>query len=142
MKKIQLALIALFAVAIVGCGGTKVEIAEVSGTVTMNGQPLEEVKVTFAPDPEQMTEVGKASHAITDENGKYRLKYSGDQAEFGAQVGVHRITALDIMAENSRDNPISVRIHRKYKVASKTDLTYEVKSGGPHTHDFELESAQ
>ena len=127
---------AFFVIAIVGCSGNSVEVVEVEGTVTQAGQPLDEVKVMFSPDPEKGF-AGQTSKAITDENGKYRLKYNADQ--FGAEVGWHVVTALDIKAENSRDNPIPFRVNQKYSQPARSGLTFEVKSGEPQTIDFELD---
>ena len=125
---------------LVGCSGSQFEFAEVEGVVTQDGQPLPEVKITFSPDPERVTTPARASHAVTDENGRFRLKYSGPETEFGAQVGWHFVTALDFKAENSRDNPIPVRIAAKYSQAAKSDLEFEVKaSEAPQEINFELE---
>lgn len=122
------------------------EIVEVTGTVTQNGKPLEEVKVIFSPDPAGIPQQelaagrGQLSHAITDKEGRYRLKYRGKSAEFGAEVGTHAVTAIDVLAENSRDNPIPPRISQKYMIASGTDIVFEVKSGEEAVEfDFELE---
>ena len=129
-----------------GCGPS-FEIVEVSGTVTQNGQPLNEVKVIFSPNPANIPPEdlkagrGQPSHAITDENGKYRLRYRGDASEFGAEVGKHFVTAIDVLAENSRDNPIPPRISQKYMIGSATDIFFEVRSGEEDgmVFDFELE---
>ncbi len=131
-------------IALVGCGGPDIEIVEVTGTVTQDGQPLNEVKIIFTPEPGSISAeklaagAGQLSQAITDENGKYRLKYRGKSHDYGAEVGSHRITAIDVFAENSRDNPIPPRISQKYSIASETDLQYEVKPGGDAVFDFEL----
>ena len=128
-----------------GCG-SNLEIVEVTGTVTQNGQPLNEVKVIFSPSPAEITAEklkdggGQSSHAITDDNGNYRLRYRGDASEYGAEVGKHFVTAIDVFAENSRDNPIPPRISQKYTIASETDIFFEVKSGEEElVFDFELE---
>jgi hypothetical protein len=136
----QFLLISVF-VCLLGCSGPKIEVVEVEGVVTQNGKPLPEVSITFSPDPEKEC-FGKSSSAITDESGKYRLKYLGGNPEYGAEVGWHRITAQDYMAENSRDNPIPPRIATKYSLVGKTDLEFEVKPGEAQTKDFELEPRQ
>lgn len=129
----------------VGCGPS-FEIVEVTGTVTQNGEPLNEVKVIFTPNPAEISaeEIkqgrGQLSHAITDEQGRYRLRYRGDSHEYGAEIGKHFVTAIDVFAENSRDNPIPPRISQKYMIAAETDIFFEVKSGEEQMEfDFELE---
>ena len=126
---------ALLGCSIIGCSGKSVEIVEVEGTVTQNGQPLDQVKIMFSPDHEKGPP-GQTSQAITDENGKYRLKYK--DGKLGAEVGWHIVNALDIKAENSRDNPIPNRVGAKYATPATSDLSFEVKSGGPQTINFEL----
>lgn len=137
IMKYQIFLVGLFVITLVGCSGNKVEVVEVEGTVMQNGQPLDEVKIMFSPDPEKGF-VGQSSQAITDENGKFRLKYNAKSPEFGAEVGWHLITALDVKAENSRDNPIPNRIGRNYTQPTKSGLEFEVKSGEKQTFDIEL----
>ena len=128
-----------------GCGPS-FEVIEVTGTVTQGGDPLEEVKVIFSPNPADIPPAelkqgrGQLSYAITDAQGKYRLKYRGKSKDFGAEVGKHSVTAIDVMAENSRDNPIPPRISQKYMIASQTDIFFEVKTGEEQMEfDFELE---
>ena len=55
------------------------KVAPVSGTVTLDGKPLERASVLFLP------EKGRPSFGVTDELGKYSLNYSMDQR--GAEVG-------------------------------------------------------
>ena len=136
--KIQSLIVAVLMCGLIGCSGPKVQVVELSGTVMVNGNPIQGVRVIFSPDPEKEC-FGRSSDALTDENGKYRLKYKGDSAEFGAEVGWHRITIMDVLKANSRDNPIPARIARKYSDAGKTDLAFEVKPGESQTFDFELE---
>lgn len=130
-----------------GCGGPDFKVVEVTGTVTQDGKPLNEVKIMFLPDPANLPPEdleqgrGQLSQAITDEEGKYRLKYRGDSHEYGAEEGKHRITAIDVLAENSRDNPIPPRISQKYAIASETDISYEVAPKDPEeplVFNFEL----
>lgn len=69
-----------------GCGGTSgPELAEVSGTVTIDGKPAEGVRVNFMPDAG-----GRASSATTDADGSYTLAYSSESS--GAVVGAHKVT--------------------------------------------------
>ena len=130
---------------VIGCDRPNIEVVEVTGTVTQNGKPLQEVKVVFSPDPASIPKellesgtAGQSSQAITDDQGKYRLRYRGDLHDYGAEVGNHIVIAIDVMSENSRDNPIPPRIKREYSVASKSDIYFEVKAGQAATFDFEL----
>jgi len=55
-------------------------VAPVSGTVTLDGQPLPKASVLFQPD-----KGGRPSFGVTNEEGGYTLAYSMNQS--GAEVG-------------------------------------------------------
>ena len=59
------------------------ETASVSGTVTLDGQPLEGAMVSFVPSQ------GRASNGKTDADGNFTLHYTG--AIEGAVLGTHRV---------------------------------------------------
>src|SRR5512138_20654 len=79
-----LALLALVA----GCGGSGAgdlpELAEVTGRVTMAGQPLEGAIVVFEP-----RQGGSLSTGVTDADGRFELIYSQDHK--GAVPGQHTV---------------------------------------------------
>jgi hypothetical protein len=104
---------------LVGCSDMKV--APVSGSVTLDGQPVPKASVTFHPEAG-----GRPSFGVTDENGKYRLGYSMN--EEGAEVGKCRVvvsTALEqgeygsgrakelIPRRYANDEPIIVDVESK-----------------------------
>ena len=67
-----------------GCGGRGgPSLVEVRGTVTHQGEPLENLMVHFQP------ESGRPSHGITDSQGNFTLEYLPDQP--GAVPGQHRV---------------------------------------------------
>lgn len=66
-----------------GCGKRGPKLVDVSGTVTLDGQPLGNVIVTFVP-----IEGGVSSSSVTDEAGRFRLSCSLGR---GALVGRHRV---------------------------------------------------
>ncbi|MDA7994250.1 MAG: carboxypeptidase-like regulatory domain-containing protein, partial [Pirellulales bacterium] len=47
------------------------EVADVVGTVTLDGKPLEGASITFAPQS------GRSSSGVTDSSGRYSLNYTG-----------------------------------------------------------------
>lgn len=78
-----------------GCGGGKPSIAAVSGVVKVDGKPYPNAYVTFQPVGDAGNpNPGRGSMGITDENGKFTLKY--DDGSPGAVVGKHivRITSM------------------------------------------------
>ena len=119
-------LLLLFLVALAGCEKLP-QFGRVSGTVTMNGQPLDQVRVLFMPDPEEGNQ-GAYSVCITDDDGKYDLVYSQDSEIHGAIVGWHRCVVEDIKGENTRDEVIPIRIPAEYSSSGHTPLRFEVKA--------------
>ena len=135
MKTVQFLLLVFGMLAfLVGCsGGKKVPpLAEISGTVVANGQSLPQVKVVFMPEPKEgeVLDAAQPSTALTDENGKFSLKYLGNPELSGAAVGLHRITMDDVLHHESRDEPVPFRFSQSLVNASSTPLTFEVKEGG------------
>ncbi len=70
-------------VALTGCGKRGPKLVDVSGTVTLDGQPLSNVIVTFVP-----IGGGLSSSGVTDEAGHFRLSCSLGR---GALLGQHRV---------------------------------------------------
>jgi hypothetical protein len=123
----------LLAVALAGCGQSQ-NVAEVSGTVTLGGQPLPNAIVKFAPK-----EAGVPSFGRTDASGKYRLQYTRDVA--GAEIGEHTVS-ISSYSEGKPDEdppvpPSPETVPAKYNV--NTELTATVKSGS-NPIDFALDS--
>jgi hypothetical protein len=122
-------------VALSGCSGQgdRPPLGRVSGTVTLDGQPLADLEVTFSP------EKGRPSAGRTDGSGRYELIYV--LTTKGAKVGKHRVfiggppaDADDGAAQKTGDRPtIPARYSRQ------SELTADVK-GGSNTFNFALES--
>jgi hypothetical protein len=126
-----LALPGLFA----GCGGQR--LAEVEGTVTLDGKPLENVRVEFLPDPERQT-TGPRSTGVTDAQGRFRLVCENQQS--GAVVGTHRVLVTDLKQweglsarREDADKPLKPsRVPARYTDVGKTPFkSVEVKPNGP-----------
>jgi hypothetical protein len=116
-----------------GCGGEDgPNLGEVTGTVTLDGQPLVGATIDFRPiDPELSSYDGQ-----TDEKGRYVLHATADRqgAEFGeytVHVTMPKYAADDPRAANA------VKIPAKYN--TRTELKAEIKDG-ENEFDFELTS--
>jgi hypothetical protein len=130
-------LVLLGLVVALGCGSSK--SAPVSGTITMDGQPLAHVAVSFQPEDEGKLNTGVGSYAQTDDQGKYSLKLIGGGT--GAVVGKHRVQILPVVEDNSTNDRVpqpKLKIPMQYN--SKTQLTYEVKPGSNTDANFDLSS--
>ena len=112
-----------------GCGGNE-NLSEVSGTVRLDGEPLNDALVVYSP-----TSGGTTAYGRTDESGRYRMYFKDDEP--GAWLGENRvrISTGDVGATGGAGKP--ERVPDVYNV--KSDLTVEVKPG-ENTFDFELKS--
>ncbi len=83
----------LLACAAAGCGTR--HYAEVEGTLTLNGAPLGDVEIVFVPEPARGNGGNNAS-ALTDAEGRYRLRTPKDNRE-AAAVGAYRVIVTDLL---------------------------------------------
>lgn len=115
-----------------GCRN-EVELGDVQGTVTMDGNPLPDATVRFIPQGGGRSALGR-----TDENGNYTMLYSATAT--GALVGPVRVEItlaeeVTDAAGNSTMKPET--IPARYNTAS--ELTVDVGSGN-NDFDFDLTS--
>ncbi|MDR3232554.1 MAG: carboxypeptidase-like regulatory domain-containing protein [Planctomycetaceae bacterium] len=129
-------LLVLFAA---GCGQRGLQgLAQVSGTITLNGQPLDGATISLLP----VTEGLRAAGAVSDASGNFRVTtlHSND----GVQPGEYLISVTKVhlegvlpaaevrklKAEGKEYNPTQIqRIPEKYLKAETSDLKIAVKSG-------------
>ncbi|QDV51736.1 transthyretin-like family protein [Gimesia fumaroli] len=129
-----------------GCGSDNVKLASVSGTVTMNGEPLPGATVLFRPrttDDDSEAKGAAESYGKTDEAGHYELAVvmTGNR---GAVVGPNDVMiSLDAFEEilptydsSGKDRRGPNPIPENYN--SKTTLEFDVPSGGAENADFKL----
>lgn len=80
---------------LVGCGRSPYpETASVQGTVTLDGKPVGNATVTFAPT------TSRASSGRTDEQGKYILTFK--KGIPGAVLGEHQVKISKFVPDNSQ----------------------------------------
>jgi hypothetical protein len=106
------------------------DLASVRGKVTLDGQPLRDAFVVFAP-----TKKGTTSYGRTDAGGNYEMMFTDSQK--GAWIGENsvRISTGDL-GSGGGPGP-KERVPVVYNEAST--LTAEVKSGN-NLFNFELKS--
>lgn len=107
------------------------ELGEVTGIVTLDGEPLEDVLVQFSPLE------GRGSESMTDSDGKYELIYVYPTK--GAKVGKHKVTIRTPPVDDSDPEAPEIEeiIPAKYHLDST--LTAEVKAERNQIN-FELKS--
>jgi len=133
---------ALAVTSVVGCGG--VRRVPVSGTVTLDGQPINGGNMIFAPDNAKGNthRINCISPLIVD--GQYTLQTNGvTPAESGAGVplGWYKVTFRQ-MAQSTKKHPVvPVNVHDRFREPDKTPLSVEVKDNPePGAYDFKLTS--
>lgn len=124
----------------IGCGGsseTEVPLSSVTGTVTLDGQPLENAGVQFSPVDVEVIEGtnlgGSSGFAETDADGRYRAQ-SG--RESGLQPGNYlvQISKTSFDDNGSETNAVPDRYN------ADSDLKIQVLENESNTFDFALES--
>lgn len=123
---------AITMLACMGCGADGPALGIVEGKVTLDGAPLPNAQVMFAP-PEGRTSVG-----IADDEGRYGLEYAAGRK--GAILGKHTVTvttAGTVQNDDGTDKAIPEKVPAKYNAQS--ELEFEVESGR-NTIDLELDS--
>lgn len=137
-----------------GCGSGGPPLGQVSGTVTLDGEPVTNGLVTFTPEAG-----GRGSTGKTDASGKYTLSFVEGP---GALVGTHKVTVTTLkeaaaVEEVSSDSDAYMKqamggsasdydnatvtepIPAKYN--TETTLTCEVTSGG-NTFDIPMTTGE
>jgi hypothetical protein len=131
--------------ALVGCGGTKGGPAtvDVTGTVTLNGTPVDAANVLFTPDIGS-SDGRLASQATTDSEGRFKLTthVGGGKFKPGIVPGkyVVAITKLDTAAAKNTFAPPKNLLPPKYADPKTSQLTAEVAAGNANDFQFPLKS--
>jgi hypothetical protein len=128
MRTRSLALLVL--ILALGCSDSK--HGTVSGTVTLDGQPLPNAIVSFQPSGTEVNP-GPGSVGHTNDKGEYTLEVVG--GGHGAVVGWHKVTIR--AGGDATGGASKVAIPGKYN--TKSELKYEVKPGH-NPANFELSS--
>src|SRR5690606_11606382 len=121
---ITLSLMVCLAVSLVGCGQSGGPVlGKVSGTVTLDGQPLPDTMVSFYPSSGE-----RSAHGVTDAAGHYTLMFTG--LKEGAIVGPHSVQAeTGVQTGEEETSPVSNVAQLPAKYNKNTELTAEVKRG-------------
>jgi hypothetical protein len=129
-------------IAVAGCGpGGKV--APVSGVVTLNGKPAEDVAVTFQPiPPDGNNAPGPSAFGVTGPDGRYSLKLMGEEIK-GATLGKNAVRfSAYVPTDPNVDGPPKAKpktsVPARYWSDSK--IEFDVPPKGATNADFELKS--
>jgi hypothetical protein len=142
-RSVVMAALCLFALA--GCGGTKAGPAtvEVTGTVTLNGTPIEGASIVFSPDIGS-DEHRLASQAMTDSEGRFKLTthVGGGKFKSGIVPGKYlvAVTKLDTAGAKNIYSPPKNLLPPKYADAKTSQLKADVAAGQANDFQFPLKS--
>src|SRR5262245_48220092 len=117
-----------------GCGESRSGVS-VSGKVTVKGQPLAEISVTFQPVGQGMGSVG-----TTDDQGHYTLTFVDNQKP-GAMPGKHQVTFQDLKDKPAKDTdggPAPPSKSRLPRSAQGNVRPFDVPPKGTDAADFDL----
>jgi hypothetical protein len=123
-----------------GCGGDieRPEIATVTGTVTLDGNPIDHGIVYFYPDSTKGTK-GPMAMAEIGPDGKYSIKSAGDRD--GAIIGFHQIRVeIRQPPKDERDTQPELMTLPKFNDQKQSGLTGEVKAGTENVIDLPVTS--
>ncbi|WP_166822912.1 transthyretin-like family protein [Thalassoroseus pseudoceratinae] len=120
-----------------GCSGTpddQPETGTVTGVVLLDDKPLPDARVLFSP-----TSSGQSSEGVTDENGKFELRYKRDI--MGAKVGEHlvKISTFEQPVIGDDGRPSGGRpelVPQEYNETSSLKRTVEA---GENEFEFKLQ---
>ncbi|MDR3199407.1 MAG: hypothetical protein LBU34_16180 [Planctomycetaceae bacterium] len=138
---------------LLGCGsGSPFPVEAVEGTVTLDGQPVEDAVLTFVP---VHSDNGKAAYGRTDVTGTYKLTaFNGGKSGAGTMVGhyivsilkevpVREPTAKELADQEEKGIEINIPMRSivpaQYNDAQTSGLTAEIVKGKNIVH-FDLQS--
>ncbi|WP_148618899.1 carboxypeptidase-like regulatory domain-containing protein [Mariniblastus fucicola] len=131
-----------------GCSDGEEARLPVSGTVTLDGQPLADAKVTLMPKDNR-----RVANAITDETGRFDSATTFSSGD-GALIGEHYVAITPKTpppmpgdevsspggAEPGKKGKYVAPIPAKYGKPKESGLEVEVARGSDNDFVFELES--
>jgi len=149
IQSVALLVCALLLLGLTGCPGgasrDQPDLVPVSGTVTLNGEPLAGAEVAFIPTG---STGGTGAFGSTDASGHYELNSGG---QTGAPVGEFKVAITKWVMQDGSDfepeegvSPIDAGAQNalppKFGDETATQLTATVPDGGSDSIDFELTS--
>lgn len=122
-----------------GCGtGSRLQTFPVTGTVTLDGQPVADADVVFIPSAGSQSQL--ACQAVTDAEGRYEVSTHAGRGKYqpGMQSGVYEVEVLKLGAFHPLRPPPNL-LPARYASRTTSGLRLEVAQG-PQTYDIQLSS--
>jgi hypothetical protein len=116
-----------------GCGGRDLpDLAEVEGTVKLDGQPVSNVLVSFYPQ-----EGGRPGTGVTDDQGHYELVYV--DGENGTKPGMNRVEVTMIWPDGEPSPGVKDKVPPAYQ-GMNSSLSFDVKAGEDNVYNIDRTS--
>lgn len=135
--------LAAISATMLGCGAG-IDAVPVSGVVTVDGKPVENVAVSFTPIQGQSSP-GPGSSGVTDAQGRFVLQTIGDKPVHGAVTGKHHVTLFVSTPPGGADSSYEEQVKRAAEAnqvlppsARDSTLTFDVPAGGTSEANFEF----
>jgi hypothetical protein len=123
-----LPLAVLIGLGLAGCGGADFKTAPVSGTVTLNGEPVADIQVLFQPIGTGQGNPGPGSKGLTDADGRYTLK-TVDGGRNGAVPGPHQVMLMYLDPNASEEGQTTEGPEAEAAAAQKFKLPPKARDG-------------
>lgn len=128
--KMPLLLLLATLVVATGCGRGTSDTAPVTGTITLDGQPLTQGTVVFMP------EKGLWAKGAIGSDGSFRVATANGD---GASIGLNRVTICCVEpGTGTEDKPAKWLIPPHYGNPATSGLSFDVKAGIDNTARFDL----
>ena len=116
-----------------GCGRDDLpDLAEVEGTVKLDGEPVSNVLVSFYPQ-----DGGRPGSGVTDDQGHYELVYT--DGENGTKPGMNRVEVTMIWPDGEPTPGVEDKVPPAYQGMNST-LSLDVKAGEDNVFDIDMNS--
>ncbi len=129
-SSVRYSVLLIASVLLAGCGSDGPALGTVEGTVTYDGQPLEQGTIVFHPAK------GRPAHGKI-ENGRI-IEVTTLQAGDGANVGPNKVAIQSVQRSADMNVQSKSLIPGRYGNPNQSGLTADIKQGGPNELTFEL----
>jgi hypothetical protein len=136
---LRLAILGAFGLTcVVGCGVKRVPV---SGTITLDGQPLNGGIVVFTPDTAKGN-TAKISCTSQVKDGRYDLETNGitrSDSGSGVPPGWYKVTLRILDVSSKKHKAVEINVNDKYLNVDTTPLSVEVKDNpDPGAYDLKM----
>ncbi|UUO04452.1 DUF4198 domain-containing protein [Blastopirellula sp. J2-11] len=129
----------VLALCLTGCSRDPFACVPVSGTVTLDGEPLSTARVIFSPQGDGKSAiVGPMSYCITDDQGRFEL--ATPYGESGAVAGSHKISICGEVRDEENPRVVLKKEYLPARYWQGDTLTFDVPNHGTDEAHFALDS--